>query len=182
MKTIKEISEATGISRFTLFSAAKAGLFAFKRSGATLLIDTESPAYQAWLQQHFSQTRAHAQTNGLQDMAAIAVEHGLFWQGVRSDARIRKPVEVLFQAVEQSPDNLDVARAAATGEVERLTERTAGVPEFVQQFFDTVLAGTCHGNVTTLFRRQKLLVAAYDTYVKQLREFPANPQTHSKKA
>ncbi|HEU0004037.1 MAG TPA: hypothetical protein VFQ36_24240 [Ktedonobacteraceae bacterium] len=168
MKTIKEISEATGISRFTLFSAAKAGLFPSKRSGATVLIDTESPVYQGYLYAHFAQPRVAI--NGLQDMAAIAVEHGLFWQGVRSDAAIRKPVEVVFQAIEQSPDNLDVARAAATGNVEHLTGHVAGVSEFVGQFFDVVLAGTCHGSVTTLFRRQRLLVAAYDTYVKQLCE------------
>lgn len=58
-KTVKEISESTGISRFTVHSAATDGPLkgVSRQSGRTWLIDTESKEYKEWLRKHDEQPR-----------------------------------------------------------------------------------------------------------------------------
>lgn len=56
-QTIREVSEATGISRFTLQQVAKKGTIPAHQSGATWLIDTESETFQKWLEAHWQQPR-----------------------------------------------------------------------------------------------------------------------------
>jgi excisionase family DNA binding protein len=57
MKTIREVSEATGISRFTLQQAAKAGRIPAYQSGSTWIIKTETKEYQDWLSAYWLQPR-----------------------------------------------------------------------------------------------------------------------------
>jgi hypothetical protein len=59
MKTIREVSEATGISRFTLQQVAKHGVFgeAAKQSGSTWLLNTEHELFKKWEAAHWQQPR-----------------------------------------------------------------------------------------------------------------------------
>jgi excisionase family DNA binding protein len=56
-QTIREVSEATGISRFTLQQVAKKGVIPARQSGATWLIDTESQVFRDWEKAHWLQPR-----------------------------------------------------------------------------------------------------------------------------
>lgn len=58
-QTVKEISEATGISRFTLAQVAKRGDFkeAVRLLGHTYVIETEHPQFKQWLERHWQQPR-----------------------------------------------------------------------------------------------------------------------------
>jgi hypothetical protein len=58
-QTIKEVSEATGISRFTLAQVAKKNRLggAARQSGTIWLIDTEHADFKTWLDAHWQQSR-----------------------------------------------------------------------------------------------------------------------------
>lgn len=59
MKTIKEVSEATGISRFTLAQVAREGRFhgAAHQSGKTWLVNMEHEDYKKWHEAYQQQPR-----------------------------------------------------------------------------------------------------------------------------
>lgn len=59
MKTIKEVSEATGISRFTLAQVAREGRFykAAHQSGKTWLVNMEHEDYKKWYEIYLQQPR-----------------------------------------------------------------------------------------------------------------------------
>jgi len=57
-QSIREVSEATGISRFTLQQVAKKGTIPARRThGEIWLIDTESETFKSWLEAHWQQPR-----------------------------------------------------------------------------------------------------------------------------
>jgi len=56
-QTIREVSEATGISRFTLQQVASKGTVPARQAGSIWLIDTESETFKAWLNAHWEQSR-----------------------------------------------------------------------------------------------------------------------------
>lgn len=57
MRTIKEVSEATGISRFTLQQVAKNGTIPASFVGRLWYIDDESEKFKSWLNAHQYQPR-----------------------------------------------------------------------------------------------------------------------------
>jgi excisionase family DNA binding protein len=57
LKTIREVCDETGISRFTLQQVAKKGVVPAKQSGSTWLIDTDSAGFKQWLEAHWQQPR-----------------------------------------------------------------------------------------------------------------------------
>ena len=62
-KSIREVSEATGISRFTLQQVAKKGTIPARQThGEIWLIDTESQKFKEWLEAHWHQPRVKGQT------------------------------------------------------------------------------------------------------------------------
>lgn len=63
-KTVREISLETGISRFTINSAASKGPLkaAASQSGSTWLIDVDHEAYKEWLRKHDEQPRVKGST------------------------------------------------------------------------------------------------------------------------
>lgn len=58
-KTIREVSETTGISRFTLAQVAREGRFkcAARQSGTIWLVDIEHEDFKQWLKDHWQQPR-----------------------------------------------------------------------------------------------------------------------------
>jgi excisionase family DNA binding protein len=60
-QTIREVSEATGVSRFTLQQVAKRGIIPARQSGSTWLIDTDSEQFKKWLEAHWQQSRVKGQ-------------------------------------------------------------------------------------------------------------------------
>lgn len=56
-KTIREISDATGLSRITLQQSAKRGAFPARQAGKIWMIDILSSEFKAWLEDHHNQPR-----------------------------------------------------------------------------------------------------------------------------
>jgi hypothetical protein len=58
-RTIKEVSDTTGIARFTLSQAARQGRLggAAKQEGRNWIVDVEHADYKAWLTAHAYQPR-----------------------------------------------------------------------------------------------------------------------------
>lgn len=56
-RTIREVCEATGLNRFTLQQVASKGVIPARRAGSIWMIDTETAAFQTWLEAHWKQPR-----------------------------------------------------------------------------------------------------------------------------
>lgn len=183
METIGTLSSRYGIERTVLIRACEKGDVPAKLSEpvwgprSVWMIDEMDTRWQSWLTRHFKRVSS----NGLQEMAKLAQEHHLIVPEQGKHQAIRKPLEVLFQAIEHNPHDLDFARAAARGEIEKLIGHGRGIEQYVTLFFEVLLKETCHGSITTLFKRQHLFVAAYETYYQtNFGKEPENQETGRK--
>lgn len=72
MKTIKQVSEATGVSPFTLQQVARKGRIPAEQIAYTWFIDDETEGFKQWLEDHWKQPRVKGR---MKKVSNQAVDH-----------------------------------------------------------------------------------------------------------